>query len=129
MRTTRRRRGILSRAVALFATVCAFGGCAEQTEPLPAPIVARPFGGDSLQPGSKVIVCKPDDVACVPTYAVACEVIWMGDSTQLGQAVVPPLSPEERAWCVAQPHEPSKQTQPLRESRFTKPPRAARDPP
>jgi hypothetical protein len=129
MRTARRRRGARFPAVAFFATVSTLGGCAEQTEPLPAPIVARPFGGDSLQPGPMVIVCKADDVACVPTYAVACEVIRMGDSTQVGQAVVLPHSPEERAWCVAQPHEPSKQTQLIRESGVTKPPRAARDPP
>lgn len=103
MRTARRRRGAPSRARALIATVAVLGGCVEQTEPLPAPIVARPLGGDSLQPGPMAIVCKADDVACVPTYAVACEVTWAGDSTRVGQPAVPPLSPEEQAWCVAYP--------------------------
>jgi hypothetical protein len=103
MRTARCRRGPLSRVTALLATVAVLGGCAEQTEPLPAPIVARPLGGDSLQPGPMALVCKADDVACVPTYAVACEIPWAGDSTQVGQRAVPPLSPGEQAWCVAQP--------------------------
>ena len=77
------------------------GGCAEQTEPLPAPIVARALGGDSLQPGPMTIICRPDDAACIPTYAVACPAPWVGDSTQAGTVALRPLSPEEQAWCVA----------------------------
>jgi len=96
-----RRRGLLSRAIAAcLAAVAVLGGCAEQTEPLPAPIVARPLEEDSLQLGPMAIVCRQDDPACVPTYAVACPAPWVGDSTQAGTVAPLPLSPEEQAWCV-----------------------------
>src|SRR5688572_16628165 len=74
--------------------------CAEQHEPRAAPIVARRSGGDSLQPGSMVIVCKTDDEACVPSYAIACR-SGPGDSTPPPD--LPPLSAEEAAWCATQP--------------------------
>ena len=74
--------------------------CTEQQEPRPAPIVARRMGGDSLQPGPMVIVCKADDEACIPTYAVACR-RWVGDSAPPPD--LPALSAEEAAWCAAQP--------------------------
>ena len=67
--------------------------CAETHEPRAAPIVARRTGGDSLQPGPMVIVCKADDEACVPSYAVACQ-RWVGDSAPLPG--LPALSDEER---------------------------------
>jgi hypothetical protein len=74
--------------------------CAEQHEPTAAPIVARRAGGDSLQPGPMVIVCKADDEACVPSYAIACR-HWAGDSVPPPD--LPALSAEEEAWCATQP--------------------------
>jgi hypothetical protein len=105
MRTERRQGRAPWGALARVATILVLGACAEQTEPLPSPIVARPLGGDSLQ--SMVIVCKADDAGCVPTYAVACQVKWIGDLTQGDGAVIPALSPEEQAWCAAQPRRDS----------------------
>lgn len=98
MRAVRCQRRLLSRGVAGVVTMVVLSGCAEQTEPLPAPIVARSLGGDSVQPGPMVIICQADDAGCVPTYAVACKLTWMGDSTQ--RPVIPPLSANEQVWCV-----------------------------
>src|SRR5512134_583784 len=86
------------RQLVYLASLLPVFACVEQQEPRPAPIVARRTGGDSLQPGPMVIVCKPDDEACIPTYAVACR-RWAGDSAP----DLPPLSAEEEAWCAAQP--------------------------
>ena len=73
--------------------------CAEQHEPRAAPIVARRTGGDSLQPGPMVIVCKADDEACVPSYAIACR----GEPEDSAPSPdLPPLSADEAAWCAAQ---------------------------
>ena len=57
---------------ACLASLLPVLACAEQHEPRAAPVVARRTGGDSLQPGPMVIVCKADDEACVPSYAIAC---------------------------------------------------------
>jgi hypothetical protein len=73
--------------------------CGEQQEPRAAPIVARRLGGDSLAPGAMIKVCKPEDEACIPTYAVACSVTWAGDPAHKSE--MPRLSPEEEAWCAA----------------------------
>lgn len=93
--------GVMAFAVTGFAVLAALGACADRTGPPPAPILARPLGGDSLSPGPMVTICLPDDVGCVPTYAVACEAEWVGDSTPNSRAAKRPLSPEEQAWCVA----------------------------
>lgn len=85
--------------VCLVGLLPAFA-CVEQQEPRPGAIVARRTGGDSLQPGPMVIVCKPDDEACIPTYAVACR-HWVGDSAPPPD--LPPSSAAEEAWCAAQP--------------------------
>jgi hypothetical protein len=74
--------------------------CAEQHEPTAAPIVAQRAGGDSLQPGPMVIVCKADDEACIPSYAIACH-HWAGDLAPPPD--LPALSAEEEALCAAQP--------------------------
>ena len=86
--------------LACLASLVPVLACAEQHEPQAAPIVARRTGGDSLQTGPMVIVCKADDEACVPGYAIACRG-WTGDSAP--PLDLPPLSAEEEAWCAAQP--------------------------
>jgi hypothetical protein len=88
-------------AAALGAFAFALGSaCTAHEEPRPAPIVARRLGGDSLAPGVMVIRCRPDDEACVPTYAVACPAPTTGDSGATSQKG-PPLSPQEEAFCMA----------------------------
>ena len=74
--------------------------CAEQQEPRPAPIVARRTGGDSLEPGPMVIVCRADDESCIPSYAVACD-YWAGDSAPPPD--LPKPSAQDETWCAAQP--------------------------
>jgi hypothetical protein len=74
--------------------------CTAHEEPRPAPLVARRLGGDSLAPGAMVIYCRPDDEACVPTYAVACPAPTTGDSGATSPKG-PPLSPQEEAFCMA----------------------------
>ena len=95
----RRRRPTLV-AIVTGLLVFVLSACAAETEPSPAPIVARSLGGDSARPGPMIIICQADDVGCVPTYAVACKLTWMGDSTQ--RLYIPPLSPREQAWCAEQ---------------------------
>ena len=97
-----RLNALLSGALSGFAVTAALSACVDRTEPQPAPIVARRLGGDSMQPGPMVIICRPDDAGCVPTYAVACEMKWAGDSTQAGTVAVLSLSPAEQAWCAGQ---------------------------
>ena len=85
------------RVALVLAAVAAGFGCADQTEPLRSPIMARRFGGDSVVPGAMIRRCKPDDVGCIPAGAVACPAPANGGTTAHG----PPLSPEEQAWCAA----------------------------
>jgi hypothetical protein len=75
--------------------------CTEQAEPRPSPVVARRLGGDSVAPGAMAHMCQPEDVGCVPTYAVACAMRWGGDSVDAPPHVVRPLSAQEEAWCAA----------------------------
>ncbi|NNG16708.1 MAG: hypothetical protein HKM89_09520 [Gemmatimonadales bacterium] len=78
------------------------GACIDQTEPSPAP---APVQVDirppivAVRPGPMVIVCRPDAIGCVPMYAVACRT----ESAENTGQPVRPLSPEEAAWCAAQP--------------------------
>ena len=95
-----RHHGERLRHLAYLAVLVPVLACVDQQEPRPAPIVARRTGGDSLQPGPMVIVCKADDEACIPSYAVACR-RWAGDSAP--PPGLPALSAEEEAWCAAQP--------------------------
>jgi hypothetical protein len=74
--------------------------CTASEEPRPAPIVARRLGGDSMVPGPMVVVCRPDDEACIPAYAVACHVTPSSDSGKVAQPR-PPQSPQEEAFCMA----------------------------
>jgi hypothetical protein len=98
----------MSSVVARLATVAVLCGCADQAEPLLAPSVDRPPVRGVLRPGAIIIVCKAGDVTCVPTYAVACDSKWAGDSIPAGAPAIPALSPEEQAWCVARtPADPS----------------------
>jgi hypothetical protein len=94
------RCALLFSAVACSVSISLMAACTVPTEPQPAPIIARQLGGDSLQPGPMVIVCKADDAGCVPAYAVACDVKWARDSAQV--PTLPSLSPEAQAWCAAQ---------------------------
>lgn len=87
------------RACSWIACLVFLTACEEQHEPRAAPIVARRVGGDSIAPGAMVRICGPEDEACVATYPVACSMIWMGDSAE--KPFIPPLSPEEQAWCDA----------------------------
>jgi hypothetical protein len=96
--------GEKSRALCLTVS-CVAGvifsmSCGEQSEPRASPIVSRRLGGDSMVPGALIKGCEPEDEGCVPTYAVACSVIWMGDPAE--KPNMPRLSPEEEAWCAAQ---------------------------
>jgi hypothetical protein len=92
---------ILMLALAGCVTALGLGGCTEQAEPRPAPIVPRRWGGDSSQPGPMVVVCRPEDAGCVPTYAVACPAPVVADSIPGAQVGAQALSPEEDAWCAA----------------------------
>ena len=80
-----------------LAALLLLGACSAGTEPQPSPIATRELGGESTQPGVKVIVCAADDAGCVPSYAVACPA--SSDSTLPGL----PLAPGEQTWCAAQP--------------------------
>lgn len=76
-------------------------GCADQTEPLRSPVLTRRFGGDSIEPGAVISVCKPDDVGCVPVGAVACPAPPGLDTMPGATVTTAALSPEEEAWCAA----------------------------
>ena len=75
------------------ATVALLVACGEENQSRPVPI-ARRLGGDSMVPGALIKICKPEDEACVPTYAVMCSVTRRGHPAQN-----PQISPEEQAWC------------------------------
>jgi hypothetical protein len=97
MRTLQEREaGSPWRSVPWAATIALLAACGEQHQPRSAPI-ARRLGGDSMVPGALIQICKPEDEACVPTYAVKCSMTWRGDPAQ--KPNLPQLSPEERAWC------------------------------
>jgi hypothetical protein len=99
MQTPGAKSRSLCLAVSWVAGVIISMSCSEQYEPRASPIVSRRLGGDSMVPGALIKGCEPEDEGCVPTNAVACSVIWMGDPAQKPNM---PLSPEEEAWCVAQ---------------------------
>ena len=85
------------RVILALAAVAAGLSCTDRTEPLRPPVMTRRFGGDSVVPGAMIRACKPDDVGCLPTGAVACP----APATVATTAKGPPLSPEEQAWCAA----------------------------
>jgi hypothetical protein len=91
---------ILMAAVLGAISLALESACTANEEPRPAPIVARRLGGDSLAPGVMVIHCRPEDEACVPTYAVACPAPTTGDSGATPRKG-PPLSAQEEAFCMA----------------------------
>ena len=85
------------RVTVALAAVAAGLSCTDRIEPLRPPVMTRRFGGDSLVTGARIRACKPDDVGCTPTGAVACPAPATLGTTAKG----PPLSPEEQAWCAA----------------------------
>ena len=82
-------------------------GCTEQADPRPSPVVTRRLGGDSMAPGPMIHVCGPEEVGCVPTYAVACAERWGGDSTDARAHVIRPRTAQEEAWCAANAASPA----------------------
>ena len=91
-------------AAVLGVAAGGLGACADRTEPRPSPIVARRLGGDSLEYGAVLRVCRPEDVNCVPVMAVACKLEWMGDSSRAAEAAAAGrLPPAAEAWCGSQP--------------------------
>jgi hypothetical protein len=87
------------RRLVLIADTLALSGCTDQTAPRPVPTGTH-AASDSLRIGPLVIVCKPEETRCVPTYAVACP----SPADRAGAAAIwwLPSSARERAWCAAQ---------------------------
>jgi hypothetical protein len=101
MRRQRSTLEVLARALLGGMTGLGFAACTEQAEPRAAPVVARRLGGDSIQPGPMIVVCRPEDEGCVPTYAVFCPEPGAAESSRTAQVAARPLSLEEEAWCAA----------------------------